>query len=202
MALFTKERLINRVQNEMRKGGEIHLSTNAKAQKFINESINEQRLFSTKQYDIFLSHSSDDARLVAGLKLELEDLGFSIYVDWIEDPELNRANVTKENAQVLRTRMNQCSTLLYAFSKNASQSTWMPWELGYFDGIKGKVAVVPISETESYSFDGNEYLKLYPYVDYASKKTINTPHIWINESVDTYVEFNEWRNGTKPYKRS
>ena len=40
----------------------------------------------TKIYDIFLSHSSSDAEIVAGLKLEIEDLGFSVYVDWIEGP--------------------------------------------------------------------------------------------------------------------
>lgn len=201
MGLFTEDRLINRFKSEIRKGGEIHLTENARALKFINESKSYQRLYSAKQYDIFLSHSSVDARLVAGLKLELEDLGYSVYVDWIEDPELNRANVTKENAEILRSRMKQCSTMLYAFSKNASQSTWMPWELGYFDGIKGKVAVVPISETVSSTFNGNEYLKLYPYADISTITNGNGERIWINESSDTYVEYDKWINGVKPYKR-
>lgn len=201
MALFTEERLINRFKNKLQKAGEIYLTESARASKFINESRNEQRLFSTKQYDIFLSHSSDDARLVAGLKLELEDLGYSVYVDWIEDPELNRSNVTKENAETLRLRMKQCSTMLYAFSKNASQSTWMPWELGYFDGIKGKVAVVPITKTVSSTFDGNEYLKLYPYADITTMND-GREKIWINEAHDVYVDFTQWRNGHKPQKRN
>jgi hypothetical protein len=97
----------------------------------LNESINQQRTFSatTKTYDIFLSHSSSDAGLVAGLKLELEDLGYSVYVDWIEDPKLSRANVTKDTALVLQARMKQCKALLYAFSENATNSKWMPWLL-------------------------------------------------------------------------
>ena len=39
----------------------------------------------------------------------------------------------------------------------------MPWELGYFDGIRGKVAVCPI--TYSSSFEGREYLGLYPIME-------------------------------------
>ncbi|RYM35729.1 toll/interleukin-1 receptor domain-containing protein [Brumimicrobium glaciale] len=201
MGLFTKEKLINRVQNELRKGGEIHLSANDKATTFLNESKTEQRRFSEKIYDIFLSHSSDDSRLVAGLKLELEDMGYSVYVDWIEDPELDRTRVTKVNANYLRERMKQCKTLLYAFSKNASESTWMPWELGYFDGIRGFVAVVPIAETNTSTFNGNEYLKIYPYIDKHGLNFTNKPHIWVNESSDTYVLFDKWIQGTKPIKR-
>lgn len=201
MGLFTKEKLINRVQNEFRKGGEIHFNANDKAKTFLNESKTEQKRFSQKTYDIFLSHSSSDSRLVAGLKLELEDMGYSVYVDWIEDPELDRSRVTKANANYLRERMKQCKTLLYAFSNNASESTWMPWELGYFDGIRGLVAVVPIAETNTSTFNGNEYLKIYPYIDKHGLNFTNKPHIWVNESSDTYVLFEQWIQGTKPIKR-
>lgn len=202
MSLFTEQRLIDRLDREIRKGGYPYYdSIESKARSFINESKREQRSFSAKKYDIFLSHSSDDAKQVAGMKLELEDLGFSVYVDWIEDPELDRSHVTKTNAEILRGRMNSCSSLLYAFSKNASTSTWMPWELGYFDGLKGLVAVVPISRNSSSSFEGNEYLGLYPYVDVNTMVSNRSEFIWINESSDTYVEFRQWLDGVKPYKR-
>ena len=136
-----------------------------------------------------MSHSSSDARHVAGLKLLLEDVGHTVYVDWIEDPELDRSKVTKENAAVLKDRMNHCKSLLYAFSENAAQSTWMPWELGYFDGIKGYVAVVPILKKSNGSFIGNEYLGLYPYVDLTSSI------LWINGlSNGKYKKYNEWIN--------
>ena len=41
----------------------------------------------------------------------------------------------------------------------------MPWELGYFDGIKSTVAVLPVAKSETNSFNRNEYLGLYPYLD-------------------------------------
>ncbi|WP_417610287.1 TIR domain-containing protein [Owenweeksia hongkongensis] len=190
MALFTEQQLVDRFNTNYRmRGFNYYDDPQAKAKEFINESIMEQRLsayVSSKSYDIFLSHSSSDARHVYGLKLELEDRGYSVYVDWIEDPELDRSHVSKVNAEYLRKRMKQCKSLLYAFSKNAASSTWMPWELGYFDGIKGTVAVLPISKSDDNGFSGNEYLSLYPYIDKAGNV------VYVNFSSSNYKKFDDW----------
>ena len=89
------------------------------------------RLAKQDTFDVFLSHSIADAELVLGVKVILERLGFSIYVDWQTDAELDRSAVSKETAAVLRMRMRQSKSLLYVASENASTSKWMPWELGY-----------------------------------------------------------------------
>lgn len=187
MSLFTKQQLIDRFESRLEKGG-YYGNYEQRAIQFLKESKQEQRTFSatTRTYDIFLSHSSNDAREVGGMKLELEDMGYSVYVDWIEDPQLDRSNVTKKNAETLRKRMKQCKSLLYAFSENAQSSTWMPWELGYFDGIKGTVAVLPVVEGDKSSFQGNEYVELYPYIDKAG----NT--LYVNFSSSDYKEFDKW----------
>ena len=205
MALFTEERLRARVENQIRKGysGSIYDSFESKAKTILSESLNQQRTFSatTKTYDIFLSHSSSDAALVAGLKLELEDLGYSVYVDWIEDPKLSRANVTKETALVLQARMKQCKVLLYAFSENATNSKWMSWELGYFDGIKGTVAVLPISRTNKGSFQGSEYLGIYYYIQIDKLSGTNKTALWVHETATKYIIFDSWVTGTQPIQR-
>ncbi len=205
MGLFTEYRLRARVENELRKGysGSMYDSFESKAKTILNESLDQQRTFSatTKTYDIFLSHSSGDAALVTGLKLELEDLGYSVYVDWIEDPKLSRANVTKDTALVLQVRMKQCKALLYAFSENAVNSKWMPWELGYFDGIKGTVAVLPISRTSKSSFQGLEYLGIYFYIQIDTISGTNNLALWVHETSTKYTLFNNWITGTQPTQR-
>jgi hypothetical protein len=205
MGLFTEDRLRARVENQLRKGytGSIHDSFDTKAKTILNESLNQQRTFSatTKTYDIFLSHSSSDAGLVAGLKLELEDLGYSVYVDWIEDPKLSRANVTKDTALVLQSRMKQCKALLYAFSENATNSKWMPWELGYFDGIKGTVAVLPISRSTKSSFQGSEYLGIYYYIQINTVRGSQKTALWVYETESKYIIFDSWLMGSKPIQR-
>lgn len=131
------------------------------AKTILSEGMREYR--ASKSYDIFLSHSFSDADLILGVKKLLEREGFSVYVDWIEDPQLDRNNVTKETAQHIKDRMNTCKQLVYATSENAKHSKWMPWELGYFDGRKsGQVSILPLLESEYADFKGQEYLSLYP----------------------------------------
>lgn len=131
--------------------------------ELLNESIKGQN--SLNNYDVFLSHSVKDAKIVLGVKNWLEVNGMKVYVDWIDDKQLDRSQVTSSTAETLRSRMRQSSALLYIATDNSSQSKWMPWELGYFDGYSiGKVAILPILSSENDSFYGQEYLGLYPTV--------------------------------------
>jgi hypothetical protein len=120
----------------------------------------------TGNYDIFLSHSHEDAELVAGAKEILEAEGLKVYVYWIEDNA--SAPVTAATAANLRNRMNHCATMIYASSQSSPTSRWMPWELGYFDGRKpGHVAIMPLPASST-TFAGQEYLKLYPNIERVS----------------------------------
>lgn len=136
----------------------------ATARSIVTESM--ESYASWKQYDVFLSHSTRDADIVLGVKLLLEELGKTVYVDWIEDSELDRTKVTPETAAVLRERMKSCASLIFIATENSSTSKWTPWELGYFDGFKqGGVAIFPVLEDWNSSFEGQEYLGLYPVVE-------------------------------------
>jgi hypothetical protein len=137
-------------------------------QKSARRMLSEQaRAFdSALSYDIFLSHSFDDAEAIYGVKRMIEALNLRVYVDWIDDPNLDRSRVTVKTAAVLRERMKACSSLVYAHSPNSSNSVWMPWELGYFDGIKPQqVWVLPLVTSDDSEFNGQEYLGLYPPVE-------------------------------------
>lgn len=119
-----------------------------------------------KQYDIFLSHSYDDGDLILGVRRLIEALGLSVYVDWIEDPSLDRGKVTSRTAAILRVRMSACSSLIYAHSSSSAKSVWMPWELGFFDGFKpSHVWILPLVVNSDSEFENQEYLGLYPTVE-------------------------------------
>lgn len=142
------------------------------ARAYVRKSASEilaedSRQFSKAQrYDIFLSHSSQDADEIYGVKSIIESSGLRVYVDWIDDPELDRADVSTTTAKVLRDRMKTCSSLVYVHSSNAAESVWMPWELGYFDGLKpGHVWILPLVSSSDAEFKGQEYLGLYPPVE-------------------------------------
>lgn len=116
------------------------------------------------QYHIFLSHSREDAVVIAGVKTLLENEGLRVYVYWAEEDQSDQ--VTAATAANLRLRMNNCQALVYASSQASPRSRWMPWELGYFDGRKpGRVAIMPLPSSTSADFHGQEYLGLYPKVE-------------------------------------
>lgn len=159
------------------------------SQAILQESVNAAQA----SFDVFLSHSIRDAELVLGAKEYLEKLGLSVYVDWIIDPDLDRNTVSTSTAEVLRKRMKQCSSLIYMHTLNSPTSKWMPWEIGYFDGMKpGRVGIFPVAKGPQNTFVGQEYLGLYPYIDEAPSKGASTSVPWINESTTAYAGFYNW----------
>lgn len=197
MALFTEQQIRARFESEKR-------TRNSRGYRFFSatEALTEGRITdSAKLYDIFLSHSSKDKELIAGLKFILEDLGYSVYVDWNDDT-LDPNNVTPETARILRERMAQCKSLIYAFSENASNSKWMPWELGFFDALKNsRVTVLPISQTAKYAYKGSEYIGIYYVVQIAQISGTNKDALWVYDD-DKYIIYDAWLRGHNPIKHT
>ena len=135
--------------------------TNFSASSVLQEQMKKQA--AVQSHDIFLSHAFDDRELILGVTLTLEDLGYSVHVDWRDDPSLDRRNVNSATAERLRARLKTSKCLFYATTENAGGSKWMPWELGFKDGHNRRAAILPIQETTQTAFRGQEvfgYLSL------------------------------------------
>ena len=200
MALFSYDDLTrNRVTASMESYDRLY-------ENHLFKTANSIYISEYDSYDIFLSHSYNDRAIIPALKAELEKLGYKVYVDWIDDKLLSRDNVSKDTAKVLQKRMKQSKCLIYATSENSSSSRWMPWELGYFDGIKDKmVGILPIKKYGNNfrdDFKGEEYLGLYYYIDKDTIRGKNKEALWVRESFTKYIIFDSWlNNGTQPYER-
>jgi len=152
-------------------------------------------------FDIFLCHSYLDRDEVEGIYIELTNQGYSVYVDWIIDSQLDRKNVTRESAELIRSRLKISKSLLLAISTNAALSKWMPWELGYVDGRTNQCSIFPVSKDTNNiptTFERAEYLQLYPYIKRAAIDNY-TPGLYVTESAYSYVGFESWvRKSVKP----
>ena len=149
------------------------------------------RIYETKKFDIFLSHSHLDRELVIGVKSVLEYRGYSVFVDWIhnsnhkKDKDLSNTEL-QEVARYLRKYMKRCKWMYYLHTDDSSLSRWCPWELGYFDCLSDQykgVYVVPIVGSSG-KFIGQEYLSLYEIIEF---KHFGIRHRAIlNESKDEF----------------
>jgi hypothetical protein len=102
------------------------------------------------------------------------------WIEWeqrVDDSALDRSTVNRATAELLRARMRASLNLVYANSANAADSKWMPWELGFFDGIKpSHIFVLPLVASSDNEYKGREYLNLYPNLDARRSTAISA--IW------------------------
>lgn len=168
-----------------------------------NISLSEPSTNQSKKYDIFLSHSYRDKQDVIVAKRLLEDFDFDVYVDWHNDEELSRKAVTERTAEILRSRMRDSKVLVYLITPNSKSSLWMPWELGFFDGLSEgvRVAILPMIEKSS-DYTKTEYLGLYPYVDMAKSRSGSGEYLWVNhpKKNNFYCRLSDWVGGKEMRK--
>jgi hypothetical protein len=170
------------------------------ASQVLNEEVANVR--DTDRFDIFLSHCVADADVIAGVKALLEEQGHRVYVDWLVDKQLDRSRVTPETADILRRRMRSSDSLLFATSDSSPNSKWMPWELGYFDGLRqGRIAVLPLVSHRGAAFRGQEYLGLYPVVErLTSTDGVDRPFVTRGAGTRTYLDLGSFRAGSAVFK--
>lgn len=132
-------------------------------QELLQQIYNSQ-LEKMKSYDIFLSHSSIDKNEILKLKVLLNAQNINIYVDWVNDREsLKRELTNVDTAQVIIERLKTSKCLLYIHTEASFFSKWTPWKLGYFHALGKKICV----------YTPNDMVEKPPYLDIYPKAILN-----------------------------
>lgn len=158
------------------------------------ETFASKRFSTYTTYDLFISHSFKDKDLVVGLYYMFDRAGYNVYIDWIDDASLNRENVTDQTAAIIRQRIRQSKGLSYIATANITSSKWCPWELGVSDGMHGRACILPVLYG---TFKGQEYLGLYPYLEYKDSSEVLRADFYIHSHRDSsrYISLRNWLNG-------
>jgi len=165
------------------------------AEKYSQYKFNKVRFDASERYDLFISHSFKDRDLVNGLYYLFQRAGYKVYVDWIDDSNLDRMSVTPETAAIIRKRISSSKGLAYIATGNTTTSKWCPWELGVSDGMYGKACILPVMRG---AFKGQEYLGLYPYLRYHApivSGAIKSDFFVWNQSNTAHVVLSDWLAG-------
>jgi hypothetical protein len=153
-----------------------HFKSSRLEKSIINESLNRTKTFSAKTaYDtkttVFLSHKHKDLEELeeaTGVIEFLEDMGVKVYIDSMDNkmPE----QTSGETASRIKDLIKYCNKFILLATEKAIESYWCNWELGIGDVHKFErnIAILPVKEKGQYNhqYKGNEYLQIYPHIDY------------------------------------
>lgn len=147
----------------------------------LDEARVQSRHFSVtnRHLSVFLSHKHNELEYLERVRYVLESLNASVYVDWA-DPSMQHST-DRRTAETLKEKIKRYDKFVFVASDTAINSKWCNWEIGYGDAQKyeqDKIAIFPIKQDDR-EWKGNEYLRLYPSIEYfdgtttyASGKTI------------------------------
>lgn len=146
----------------------------------LSASLNEQRMFSksASTTSVFLSHSHHDKAIVEQAKVFFENLGMRIYVDWADETMPERTNGTTAT-RIKNQIISGNDKFVLLATNNAVASKWCNWEVGIADALKlkeKKIAILPLAENSG-TWNGNEYLQIYPRIEKSSSNS-DDYYVW------------------------
>lgn len=173
--------------------------------RFLNEQVTKRYIYENylyhsdtaqSSYDIFISYSWNDRSYADKIVQLLKRCGYSVYIDFNDRNLKYNRIASQETATHLLNEMKKCKCLLYLHSKNSFLSKWCPWEVGVFSGIKNfKCANLPLTEGYNENFKNQEYLDIYPYIEYEKAANTDKYDFWVCESETKYTTLSAWING-------
>ena len=166
----------------------------ANAQRLLKEAAVQASAADRLQRTVFLSHSTKDDDLVAGVVQVLEIHGGRAYVDHF-DPSIAGSDCLAI-AERLRLAIKGCRKFVLLASPRSKDSTWIPWELGLGDGLQtaNNVALFPSAETMlDMEWANREYLGLYRRVVWGPHANYDK-NVWMvwNHRDNTAQELRAW----------
>ncbi len=173
---------------------------NQKSSSGLSGYVNETRTFSksTSTTSIFLSHSHQDKAKIEQAKIFFENLGISIYVDWMDSTMPEKTNGT--TAIRIKSKIRENEKFVLLATNRAVNSKWCNWEVGIGDIYKlpnDNIAILGLADNNGH-WAGNEYLQIYPSIEYQNGNSRNNAGGIIPEGY--YVLYPPQNDGSRTFK--
>ncbi len=149
----------------------------------------------TKKPCIFLSHRSLDKEMVRTIADYIAEQGIDYYLDE-EDPALQEADKNEDDqatVDCIKEGIGLSSHILCVLSYNTVSSWWVPFEVGYADCLKKKVASLKIKDLSDKEIPA--FLRIYECL--AGIKEFNKYLVGISDPYGgLFSKYNKQQNGT------
>jgi len=128
------------------------------------QNIEKDLVQNKKSYDIFISHSFKDNKLVIKIIKYLNKFNLNIYCDWLSDNDfLKRKHASNYTKMILKKRIEQSNKVLFIKTKNTNDkennfySEWVEMEILYAKKIGKSIECI------NYIDDIQQEFTLYKY---------------------------------------
>ena len=139
----------------------------------LNKPVRETQCFSAElsNVNVFVSHKHTDRLELQAVKRILEECGARPYVDWL-DPSMPK-ETRGETAAMLKQKILHCDKFIFVATQGALDAPWCNWEIGYGDSKKSETDALSLFaiKDDDGTWRGNEYLQLYPVVEFEDGTT-------------------------------
>jgi hypothetical protein len=125
--------------------------------------VNKASTRASAKTTVFLSHSHADKDLVESTRNFLATAGVLVYVDWL-DPEMPAVTNPLTALNLQRKISENAKFVLLATSRSLA-SRWVPWELGYADGVKDSKVIAVLPVVDRIDEKPSEYLGIYNRIE-------------------------------------
>lgn len=154
-------------------------------ESIVNETLREVKLFSQKKpysnsRTVFLSHKHSDLKDLQGVMGLFKELGVKVYIDSMDNKMPKETS--GDTASRIKDVIKFCRKFVLLATDKAIESYWCNWELGIGDTHKfiEHIAILPMKEKNTYdhNYKGNEYLQIYPKINYNKAFTNRNGHFF------------------------
>lgn len=136
---------------------------NASNPEVLLKRIRVDRLERLKQFDMFISHNSQNEEKVVLLYKILNKHGFVAYVDWVNDKfDLKREWCNTTTAEVIKERIQQSHFFIIYATAEIINSQWCAWETGYAEAL-GKQICIYLDEIDIKELP--QFYQIYPTIE-------------------------------------
>ena len=154
---------------------------NSRGPNILEKRLYVDELEKIKEFDAFISHISQDEDKIVGFYKKLNQNGYVVYIDWVNDKfDLKRQWCNASTAQVIKKRIEQSKVFILFLTEKTLMSQWCPWELGYADALGKKICIY------QYDCDGSRMPKFY---NGYPRMNLND-EIWVEDGEQ--IEFIKW----------
>lgn len=139
---------------------------------------------------VFLSHKHSELKYIQSIiGLLRERFRAEVYID-SEDQDMPRIT-NAVTARRIKHKIRNCQKFVFVATEESLKSPWCNWEIGWSDRCKAyrNMLIFPFDIGNSRNFNGNEYLRMYPYVQQdGGRYFVIDP----NKKLDDVIPLEKW----------